>query len=146
MLFHITATHDNLNCGGVQARKSGIDISTPEYLAEQSRWMEGNDKVKVVAAYTNQSSHRIFVVVEADNRNDGIQRLPVSSIEGQGPGQGDGLPRVRSKTVPSPKNLVVVGVGTVPPENDAQPVGCRVGRGGRDVDVQTHAEGIRPRG
>ena len=70
MLFHITATHDNLNCGGVQARKAGIDISTPEYLAEQSRWMEGNDKVKVVAAYTNQSSHRIFVVVEADNYDD----------------------------------------------------------------------------
>ena len=67
MLFHITATHDNLNCGGVKARKSGIDITTPEYVADQSRWMEGDDKVKVVAAYTNQPSHRIFVVVEADN-------------------------------------------------------------------------------
>jgi len=70
MLFHITATHDNLSCGGVQARKSGIDISTAEYQAEQTRWMEGNDKVKVVAAYMNQPSHRIFVVVEADNYDD----------------------------------------------------------------------------
>ena len=70
MLFHITATHDNLSCGGVQARKSGIDISTPEYQAEQTRWMEGNDKVKVVAAYMNQPSHRIFIVVEADTFDD----------------------------------------------------------------------------
>ena len=31
MLFRITATHDNLSCGGVQARKSGIDISTRGY-------------------------------------------------------------------------------------------------------------------
>jgi len=70
MLFHITAAHDNLSCGGVQARKSGIDISTPEYRSEQTRWMEGNDKVKVVAAYQNQPSHRLFVIVEADNYDD----------------------------------------------------------------------------
>ena len=37
MLFHITATHDNLSCGGVQERKSEIDISTPEYQSEQTR-------------------------------------------------------------------------------------------------------------
>ena len=70
MLFRITATHDNLSCGGVQARKSGIGISTPEYQSEQTRWMEGNDKVKVVAAYQNQPSHRLFVIVEADNYDD----------------------------------------------------------------------------
>ena len=86
------------------------------------------------------------VVVEADNRDDRGQRLPVASIDGQGPGQGDGLPRIRSKTVPSPKNLAVVRVRTVPPEDDPKPVGRRVGRCAWDVDVQTHAEGIRPRG
>ena len=70
MLFHITSTHDNLSCGGVQARKSGIDISTLEYRAEQTRRMEGNGKVKVVGAYMNQRSHRKIVVVEADNFDD----------------------------------------------------------------------------
>ena len=70
MLFHITAQHDHLSCGGVQARKSGKDTTSPEYLAEQNRWMEGNDKVKVIAAYQNQPTHRIFVVVEANNYDD----------------------------------------------------------------------------
>ena len=62
MLFHITATHDNLSCGRVRARKSEIDISTPEYQSEQTQWMEGDDKVKVVVAYQNQPSHRLFVI------------------------------------------------------------------------------------
>ena len=57
MLFRITATHDNLSCGGIQARKSGIDISTPE-----DHPMDGNDKMKVIAADQNQSSHKSFVI------------------------------------------------------------------------------------
>ena len=83
-----------------------------------------------------------WVVVEADNRNDGIQRLPVSSIEGQGPGQGDGFPRVRSKTIPGLENLVVVRIRTVPPEDDSDPVGRSEGRCVRDVDIESRGEGV----
>jgi len=41
-----------------------------ESRRENGRWMEGNDKVKVIAAYLNQPSHRIFAVVEADAYED----------------------------------------------------------------------------
>ena len=68
MLFHITAQHDHLSCGGVDARKSGQNMS--EFQRESGRWMEGNDKVKVIAAYLNQPHHRIFAVVEADTYDD----------------------------------------------------------------------------
>ena len=68
MLFHITAQHDHLSCGGVAARKSGQDMS--EFQRESGRWTEGNDKVKVIAAYLNQPSHRIFAIVEADTYQD----------------------------------------------------------------------------
>ena len=68
MLFHITAQHDHLSCGGVAARKSGQDIT--DFQRESGRWVEGNDKVKVIAAYLNQPSHRIFAVVEADTYED----------------------------------------------------------------------------
>ena len=68
MLFHITAQHDHLSCGGVQARKLGQDIA--EFQRGNGRWMEGNDKVKVVSVYLNQPHHRVFAVVEADNYDD----------------------------------------------------------------------------
>ena len=68
MLFHITAQHDHLSCGGVAARKSGQDMT--EFQRESGRWMEGNDKVKVIAAYLNQPLHRIFAVVEANTYED----------------------------------------------------------------------------
>jgi len=55
MLFHITAQHDHLSCGGNQAGKSGLNMA--EYQAENGRWMEGNDKVKVVAVYVNNPTH-----------------------------------------------------------------------------------------
>ena len=67
MLFHITAQHDHLSCGGVAARREG---HAADFQREWGRWMEGNDKVKVIAAYQNQPTHRIFVVVEADNYDD----------------------------------------------------------------------------
>ena len=86
------------------------------------------------------------VVVEADNRDDRGQRLPVASIDGQSPGQGDGLPRVQSETVPSAEHLIVVRIRTVPSKDDPKSVGRRVGRGGRDVDIEGCGEGIRPRG
>jgi len=68
MLFHITAQHDHLSCPGVAARKAGQDMQ--EFQRESGRWMEGNDKVKVIAVYLNQPFHRIFAVVEADAYED----------------------------------------------------------------------------
>ena len=68
MLFHITAQHDHLSCPGVVGRNSGQDMS--EFQRESGHWMEGNDKVKVIAVYLNQSFHRIFAVVEADAYED----------------------------------------------------------------------------
>ena len=65
MLFHITAQHDHLSCGGVQARKSGRDMA--EFQRENGRWLEGNDKVKVIAVYVNQPRHRVFAVAGGDN-------------------------------------------------------------------------------
>ena len=66
MLFHITAQHDHLSCGGVKARREG----KTDYAKDSGRWMEGNDKVKVIAAYLNQPAHRIFAVVEAETYDD----------------------------------------------------------------------------
>ena len=68
MLFHITAQHDHLSCGGVAARKAGQNMA--DFQRESGRWMEGNDKVKVIAAYLNQPHHRVFAIVEADTYDD----------------------------------------------------------------------------
>jgi len=38
-----------------------------EFQRENGRWVEGNDKVKVVAVYVNQPHHRVLAVVEVDN-------------------------------------------------------------------------------
>ncbi len=68
MLFHITAQHDHLSCGGVAARKAGQDVS--EFQREWGRWMEGNDKIKVLAVYQNQPAHRVMTVIEASTYED----------------------------------------------------------------------------
>jgi len=41
-----------------------------EFQRENGRWVEGNDKVKVVAVYVNQPHHRVLAVVEVDNYDD----------------------------------------------------------------------------
>ena len=68
MLFHITAQHDHLSCVGNQARQSGRDMT--EFQRENGRWMEGTDKVKVIAAYVNNPAHRSMMIVEADDYAD----------------------------------------------------------------------------
>ena len=72
MLFHITAQHDHLSCGGVAARKAGQNMA--EFQRESGRWMEGNDKVKVLSAYGYQTQHRYYAVLEADDYAD-VQAL-----------------------------------------------------------------------
>ena len=67
MLFHITAQHDHISCGGVQARREGRQS---EFQREWGRWMEGTDKVKVLAVYQNQPAHRAMMVVEANDYTD----------------------------------------------------------------------------
>jgi len=65
MLFHITAQHDHLTCSGVAARKAGGSLA--ESQRETNRWLEGNDKIKVIYAHSNNPSHRMFAVVETDD-------------------------------------------------------------------------------
>ena len=60
MLFHITAQHDHLSCGGVQSRREG---NQTEFQRAGGRWMEGTDKVKVLAVYQNQPAHRAIIIV-----------------------------------------------------------------------------------
>ena len=67
MLFHITAQHDHLTCGGVRSRREG---NLAEFQKENGRYMEGTDKVKGLAVYVNNPAHRIFAIVEADDYAD----------------------------------------------------------------------------
>ena len=67
MLFHITAQHDHLSCGGVQSRREG---NQTEFQRAGGRWMEGADKVKVLAVYQNQPAHRAIIIVEANDYTD----------------------------------------------------------------------------
>ena len=67
MLFHITAQHDHLSCGGVQSRREG---NQTEFQRAGGRWMEGTDKVKVLAVYQNQPAHRAIIIVEANDYTD----------------------------------------------------------------------------
>ena len=67
MLFHITAQHDHLSCGGVAARRDG---TSADFQREWGRWMEGNDRVKVLAVYQNQPAHRAMIVIEAETYED----------------------------------------------------------------------------
>ena len=67
MLFHITAQHDHLTCGGVRSRREG---NLAEFQRENGRYMEGTDKVKVLAVYVNNPAHRAMMIVEADDYAD----------------------------------------------------------------------------
>ena len=67
MLFHITAQHDHLSCGGVAARREG---HAADFQREWGRWMEGNDKIKILAVYQNQPAHRAMIIVEAETYED----------------------------------------------------------------------------
>tara|TARA_A100001037_G_scaffold120713_1_gene109850 strand:+ start:263 stop:565 length:303 start_codon:yes stop_codon:yes gene_type:complete len=58
MLFHITNRHNYETCGGTTGKSL-----TPEY----NRWIEGNDKVKVLGVWPYNPMHTIFAVVESED-------------------------------------------------------------------------------
>jgi hypothetical protein len=66
MLFHVKAQHDNVTCEGAR-RARGEDVAP---TVETERWLEGNDKVKVLTALGYISEHRYYAIVESDNYSD----------------------------------------------------------------------------
>ena len=58
MLFHITSKHNYQTCGTT----TGVGQS-PEY----NRWVEGNDKVKVLGVWPYQGLHTVYAIVESDD-------------------------------------------------------------------------------
>jgi hypothetical protein len=70
MLFHITSQHTWETCEGSLAFK-GADIPP---RSERQRWIEGNDKVKIIGAYGYQTQHRWYAIVEANDYAD-VQTL-----------------------------------------------------------------------
>ena len=70
MIFHITSQHDYESCEGIQEHR-GEDVPP---RSERQRWVEGNDKVKVIGAYGYQTQQRYYAIVEADDYAD-VQAL-----------------------------------------------------------------------
>ena len=70
MLFHVTSQHSWETCWGTLEAKG--EKSPPR--SERQKWMEGNDKVKVVGAYGHQTAHRWYAIVESTEYSD-VQAL-----------------------------------------------------------------------
>jgi len=66
MLFHVTAQHSWETRRRRQRAESFESIYPP---SEVSRWVDGNDDVKVLAAGGYQSAHRYYAIVEAEEYN-----------------------------------------------------------------------------
>ena len=66
MLIHVTAQHDHQTCEGAM-RARGEDVAPRN---ETERWLEGNDKVKVLTALGYISEHRFYAIVESDDYSD----------------------------------------------------------------------------
>ena len=67
MLFHVMAQHYWDTCDGARRAKGDPDVKP---RTESQRWVEGNDKVKVLSATGHQTLHRLFAVVEAGEYAD----------------------------------------------------------------------------
>ena len=70
MIFHITSQHNYESCEGTQEQR-GENVPP---RSERQRWVEGNDKVKVLSAYGYQTLLRYYAIVEADDYAD-VQAL-----------------------------------------------------------------------
>ena len=57
----------------VKELKNNVGKTSPP-RSERQRWVEGNDKVKVLSAYGYQTQHRYYAIVEADDYAD-VQAL-----------------------------------------------------------------------
>ena len=74
-------------CDGAKRAKGDPDVKP---RVDTQRWVEGNDKVKVLSAIGHQTLHRLFAIVESDDYadvqalftdqmwNDPIEVLPVN--------------------------------------------------------------------
>ena len=71
MLFHVTAQHYWDTCDGAKRAKGDPDVAP---RSDTQRWVEGNDKVKVVSAIGHQTLNRLSAIVEADDYAD-VQAL-----------------------------------------------------------------------
>ena len=67
MLFHVTFQHYWDTCDGRKRAKGDPDAPPRN---ETNRWIEGNDKVKVLSAIGHQTQHRLFAIMEADDYQD----------------------------------------------------------------------------
>ena len=90
MIFHVTSQHTWETCEGALAFK-GEDVPP---RSERQRWVEGNDKVKVIGAYGYQTQHRFYAILEANDyadvqallsaaghiRNGEVEVLPVNDL------------------------------------------------------------------
>ena len=74
MIFHITSQHDYESCEGIQEHRQEHRWEDGPPRSERQRWVEGNDKVKVIGAYGYQTQHRYYAIVEADDYAD-VQAL-----------------------------------------------------------------------
>ena len=75
MIFHVKAQHDNVTCEGAR-RARGEDVAP---TVETERWLEGNDKVKVLTALGYISEHRFYAIVESDDYSD-VNQLMLGHI------------------------------------------------------------------
>ncbi|GIS95718.1 MAG: hypothetical protein CM1200mP22_29550 [Dehalococcoidia bacterium] len=66
MLFHVMAQHDHQTCEGAM-RARGESVAPRN---ETERWLEGNDKVKVLTALGYISEHRYYAIVDSDSYSD----------------------------------------------------------------------------
>jgi len=64
VIFHIIAQHDHETCPIAKSLEGDTSVKPA------SKWVEGNDKVKVLGAYAYPVSHRLFGVVESDTFED----------------------------------------------------------------------------
>lgn len=64
MLFHVMAQHNWETCEGrLEAEGNPKAVSR----AERTRWVEGNDKVKVLGAWGYQTEHTLYALIESDD-------------------------------------------------------------------------------
>ena len=71
MIFHVMAQHSWDTCVGYKRAKGDPDVQP---RVDTQRWVEGNDKVKVISAIGHQTLHRLFAIVESDTYAD-VQAL-----------------------------------------------------------------------
>ena len=67
MIFHVMAQHSWDTCVGYKRAKGDPDVKP---RVDTQRWVEGNDKVKVLTALGYISEHRYYAIVESDNYSD----------------------------------------------------------------------------